>query len=84
MDVQHSVRGFTPHYKDRSTDEMQYKVHTACQQLPEGRVPYQGTVPVSGEKVTLSAGDVLYHPAGIWHAVSCDEDSVSINISLIV
>ena len=78
VDVQYPVRGFTPHYKDRSTDEMQYKTHSACQ-----GGPYTGTVPLSGDQVTLSAGDVLYHPAGIWHAVSCDEDSISINISLI-
>ena len=78
VSVQHPVRGFTPHYKDRSTDELQYKVHSACQSKP-----YDGEVPASGEQVTLSAGDVLYHPAGIWHAVSCDEDSISINISLV-
>jgi hypothetical protein len=34
-------------------------------------------------EVILSAGDVLYHPAGIWHRVECLEDSISINISLI-
>ena len=78
VDTQYPVRGFTPHYKDRSTDELQYKVHSACQEQP-----YDGEVPESGDDVTLSAGDVLYHPAGIWHAVTCDEDSVSINISLI-
>jgi ribosomal protein L16 Arg81 hydroxylase len=33
--------------------------------------------------VTLEAGDILYHPAGIWHAVeSTSDDSVSINFSL--
>ena len=78
VDVQHPVRGFTPHYKDRSTDEMQYKVHNVC-----GAASYKGVVPEVGDRVTLSAGDVLYHPAGVWHAVSCDEDSISINISLI-
>ena len=78
VDVQHPIRGFTPHYKDRSTDELQHKVYSACTDQV-----YTGKVPVGGEQVTLSAGDVLYHPAGIWHAVSCDEDSVSINISLI-
>ena len=33
--------------------------------------------------MTLSPGDVLYHPAGIWHQVECVEDSIAINISLI-
>ena len=32
--------------------------------------------------VTLMPGDVLYHPAGIWHAVNSDEDSIAINFSL--
>ena len=30
----------------------------------------------------LEAGDILYHPAGIWHSVEATEDSVSINFSL--
>merc|ERR1712083_1095571 len=35
------------------------------------------------EEVVLNAGDVLYHPAGIWHAVECESDlAVSINFSL--
>lgn len=33
--------------------------------------------------VILEPGDVLYHPAGIWHKVECIEDSIAINISLI-
>ena len=32
--------------------------------------------------VTLNEGDILYHPAGIWHAVSSEEDSISINFSM--
>ena len=35
------------------------------------------------ETVRLRAGDCFYHPAGIWHRVECDEDSVSANISLV-
>ncbi len=33
-------------------------------------------------QVVLHAGDVLYHPPGYWHQVTCEEDSISINISL--
>lgn len=33
-------------------------------------------------QVVVEAGDLLYHPAGIWHQVEAEEDSVSINISL--
>lgn len=35
-------------------------------------------------EVVLHAGDVLYHPAGVWHQVECLEDSIAINISLSV
>lgn len=33
-------------------------------------------------EVTLEEGDILYHPAGIWHAVRSETDSVAINFSL--
>ena len=36
------------------------------------------------EAVILQPGDVLYHPAGMWHKVECppcDENSLSINLS---
>ena len=72
------LRGWTPHYKDRSTEETQRKVHSLW-----GTDPKAQGVPEDGDRVTLSAGDVLYHPAGVWHAVQCDEDSVSINVSLV-
>lgn len=36
----------------------------------------------NAEEVTLNEGDFLYHPAGIWHSVKSNEDSVSINFSL--
>ena len=35
------------------------------------------------EAVELSAGDVLYHPAGMWHSVETTADSVSINLSFV-
>lgn len=33
-------------------------------------------------EVILNEGDILYHPAGIWHSVEAIEDSISINFSL--
>lgn len=33
-------------------------------------------------EITLNEGDILYHPAGIWHSVEAIEDSISINFSL--
>lgn len=35
------------------------------------------------DSILLSPGDVLYHPAGIWHRVECTEDSISLNVSVI-
>lgn len=35
-------------------------------------------------EVVLEPGDILYHPAGIWHRVECLEDSIAINLSLMV
>ena len=35
------------------------------------------------EEILLEPGSVLYFPAGVWHRVECEEDSVSINISLV-
>lgn len=32
--------------------------------------------------VELDPGDVMYHPAGVWHRVECLEDSIAINISI--
>lgn len=34
------------------------------------------------EEIVIEAGDFLYHPAGIWHAVECLEDSFTINLSM--
>jgi quercetin dioxygenase-like cupin family protein len=32
--------------------------------------------------ITLKEGDILYHPAGVWHSVTSTEDSISINFSM--
>jgi len=34
-------------------------------------------------QITLGPGDVLYHPAGVWHRVDATEDSLSINLSIV-
>ena len=34
-------------------------------------------------EVVLRPGSVLYVPAGMWHRVECEDDSISLNISLI-
>lgn len=80
--VPHNLRALTPHYKTRTAYEQQMKVHlTSDPSSPEFRPPdefFEGA-----EEVTVSPGDVLYHPAGIWHHVEVIEGgSVSINVSL--
>ena len=33
-------------------------------------------------EITLNEGDILYHPAGIWHSVKSNSESISINFSM--
>eukprot|EP00475_Leptophrys_vorax_P035302 TRINITY_DN5802_c1_g1_i1.p1 TRINITY_DN5802_c1_g1~~TRINITY_DN5802_c1_g1_i1.p1 ORF type:complete len:524 (-),score=134.93 TRINITY_DN5802_c1_g1_i1:33-1604(-) len=77
--VKSPLRGCTPHYFDnQGVKETQMKAHALC--VPEG----EGMcVPQEWEEVVLGEGDVLYHPAGLWHAVETLEESVSMNVSLI-
>lgn len=35
------------------------------------------------DEVVLNPGDTLYFPAGAWHAVECESESLSINISIV-
>lgn len=75
--------GYTPHYKKTGNLELQQKVLSAYndidmakQYLDKTKMENDCTI------VTLHEGDILYHPAGIWHAVSSPEDSISINFSM--
>lgn len=79
----HPTRGCTPHFNTDETHrdvvEQQLKV------LKLGDNKFTADQFHHVEKVTeviLKPGDVMYHPAGIWHRVECQEDSISINISL--
>lgn len=77
----HPLRGCTPHFndeKERDVVEQQLKV------LRLGDENFSASQVQSGSSssVVLRPGDVLYHPAGLWHKVVCLEDSISINISL--
>jgi len=80
--VRNPVRGCTPHYQQvegvlDAAGEEQLKVH----RLRDSSFAFTGP---KGEEmvVVVEEGDVFYHPAGLWHAVECLEESVSINISL--
>uniref|UniRef100_A0A7S3K6H7 JmjC domain-containing protein n=1 Tax=Euplotes crassus TaxID=5936 RepID=A0A7S3K6H7_EUPCR len=70
--------GFTPHYANSGNLEHQLKMINMEIPLEFDKSEidsYQDTI-------RIDAGDILYHPAGIWHSVECIEDSFTINISL--
>ena len=74
------LRGCTPHFATTEVTEQQIKVN----QLLDNK--FHANEFQHGElmEVIVEEGDILYHPAGVWHRVECIEDSISINISLIV
>lgn len=74
--------GFTPHYKNSGNLEMQQKVHLAYNKVNMSDQYDRTKLDKECSQVTLYEGDILYHPAGIWHAVTSDTDSISINFSL--
>ena len=77
----HPVRGWTPHYENLDNLEQQAKVNQAAN--PHFKTT--SSPPSDAEQVTikLTSGDVLYHPAGVWHKVKAtSNNSVSINFSL--
>ncbi|GAB5033095.1 Hypothetical protein NocV09_01200490 [Nannochloropsis oceanica] len=83
--VKNPVRGCTPHYRQvdgvlDAAGEEQVKVH----RLRDSHFVFQGPKEDEEEEmvVMVEEGDVFYHPAGVWHAVECLEESISINVSL--
>eukprot|EP00941_MAST-03F_sp_MAST-3F-sp1_P001983 g1983.t1 len=77
------LRGCTPHYKeDVSVVEMQAKVHKLRSPNASKIFHHKDDASVDYDEVVLKAGSVLYFPAGMWHRVECEEDSISINVSL--
>jgi len=75
------LRGLSQHYSTLEVYEDQMKVARDANEAVE----YSPAADffADAEEVVLHAGDVLYHPAGIWHAVECDSElAISINFSL--
>lgn len=75
------LRGLSQHYATMEIYEEQMKaardVNDSIQYTPDPAFF------ADAEEVLISAGDVLYHPAGIWHAVECESDlAISVNFSL--
>ena len=77
------LRGCTPHFGTSSGSQV---VETQLKALRLGDAGFSA-LQVSEDggscSVDLTPGDVLYHPAGVWHRVECLEDSVAINVSLV-
>ena len=86
--VRHPLRACTPHYASPETVESQLKAaHLGQQPTKDQRLVFgypQTNVNARGptQRVTLTPGDVLYFPAGMWHRVETMEPGVSINVSL--
>eukprot|EP01033_Poteriospumella_lacustris_P017660 gene17660-12646_t len=84
----HPLRGCTPHFNlsgaNKDVAEQQVKVlrlgNPTFSTVDYRADAADGTGP--HRSVVLHPGDIMYHPAGVWHRVECIEDSISINISL--
>jgi ribosomal protein L16 Arg81 hydroxylase len=74
--VTEAIRGLTPHYKDQSNAEQQFKSY---HHINPDFVSDPNEIK-DEEVITLYPGDCLYFPSGHWHKVECLEDSVSINV----
>jgi hypothetical protein len=80
--VQHPLRGVTPHYASPEMVEPQLKAARLADPNFQFDHPNESNSAGKIETVILGPGDVLYHPAGIWHRVKVLEPGISINISL--
>lgn len=87
--AQFPLRGCSPHFASSDQSENTNIQELQLKTLRLGNHTFfpdeylQQSSGNSIRSVEVSAGDVLYHPAGVWHRVECLEDSISINISLI-
>jgi tellurite resistance-related uncharacterized protein len=76
------VLGFTPHYNNSGNLETQTKVHSAFNGVHMGEAYNKERLAEQATEIVLNEGDIMYHPAGIWHSVESASDSISINFSL--
>ena len=76
----HPIRGATPHYKSTGNREEQTKVHRVVD--PTFKVQPEPGFFDDAEQVLLEPGSLLYHPAGVWHRVEAEEDSISVGLIL--
>lgn len=84
--VAHPMRGCTPMWRQadatmRDAAEAQAKCHAQHAAGPFDPDPPRAFYE-KAEEVVLRPGSMLYVPAGTWHRVECEENSLSINVSL--
>ncbi|CAK9105318.1 unnamed protein product [Durusdinium trenchii] len=81
--VKNNVRALTPHFLTKANFEQQMKLHVTCDPSQPDFKPPESFF-ADAEVVDVTAGDLLYHPAGIWHHVEVtgDTESISINVSI--
>ncbi|KAJ9468364.1 hypothetical protein DIPPA_29968 [Diplonema papillatum] len=80
--VRHPHRSCATHFEEKGSALLARQTAIArCQNPDFEPVMDKGKVEGEFESVVLCAGDVLYHPAGVWHDVETVEDSVSVNMS---
>ena len=81
--IQYPLLGCTPHYASPGTVESQLKAaHLSDPTFQFTAPPNESNSVGPKQSVTLTPGDMLYFPAGMWHTVETIEPGVSINISL--
>mmetsp|Transcript_35339 Transcript_35339/g.46505 ORF Transcript_35339/g.46505 Transcript_35339/m.46505 type:complete len:132 (-) Transcript_35339:169-564(-) len=80
--MQAPVLGFSPHYAQSSNLEAQAKVHKAYNGVDISSKYDKTRLNKESTTVLLEEGDIMYHPAGIWHSVESTTDSISINFSM--
>ena len=80
--MQSPVMGFSPHYAQSSNLEAQAKVIKCYNGVNIGAKYNKTRLAQESTTVTLQEGDIMYHPAGIWHSVESITDSISINFSM--
>ena len=76
------VLGFSPHYANSNNLESQSKVIHAYNGVDIGEKYNKTRLQKEATVITLNEGDIMYHPAGIWHSVESLDDSISINFSM--
>ena len=81
-ELQAPLLGFTPHYEATGNLETQTKVAQAFNGCDLGTSYSKERLMSESTEIVLNEGDIMYHPAGIWHKVESVSDSVSINFSL--